>query len=85
MDRRLVPKAAMSTRSKQYSYLITSSARCWKNKRHLDAKWLGSFEIDRHFVLNWHLDGKLTRFCTLEDAIGIGRCAPKIILDAQQM
>ena len=77
--------AKSGTRSEQYSYSIIPSARRWKNKRHLDAKCLGGFEIDRHFLLDWHLDGKLTRFCTLEDAIGIGRCAPKIILHAQQM
>jgi hypothetical protein len=36
----------------------------------------GGLEIDNQLELNWGLDGKLARFCALEDAIGVGRCFP---------
>ena len=36
-------------------------------------------EVDHQFKLDWGLDGKLTRFLALEDAIDISRRKPKFI------
>ena len=60
-------------------YSITSSARCWSMQRHVEAERLGGLEIDHQLELDRGLDGKLARLRALEDAIGIGRRAPKII------
>ena len=48
-------------------------------QRHVEAERLGGLEVDHQLKLDWGLDGKLARLRALEDAIGIGRCAPKII------
>lgn len=40
---------------------------------------LGGFCVDHQIELDWGLDGKLTRLRALEDAMGIGRRAPKTI------
>jgi hypothetical protein len=47
--------------------------------RHVEAKCLCGLEINHQFELDWGLDGKLARLRALEDPIGIGRPAPKII------
>ena len=47
--------------------------------RNIEAERLGGLEVDHHFELDWGLDGKLARLRALEDAIGIGRRAPKTI------
>jgi hypothetical protein len=46
---------------------------------HVLAERLGGLEIDHQLELDWGLDGKFARLRALEDAIGIGRRAPKII------
>jgi len=48
-------------------------------QRYVEAKHVGGLEIDHELELDWGLDGKLARLRALEDAIGIGRRAPKII------
>ena len=48
-------------------------------QRHLEAERLGGLEVDHQLELGRGLDGKLARLLALEDAIGIGRRAPKII------
>jgi hypothetical protein len=50
-----------------------------RQERNLKTKYLGGFEVDHQLVLNRGLDGKLARLCALEDAVGISRCATKII------
>src|SRR5665811_483744 len=45
----------------------------------VEAERLGGLEIDHQLELDRGLDGKLARLDALEDAIGIGRRAPKII------
>ena len=47
--------------------------------RHVEAERLGRLEVDHQLELDRGLDRKLARLLALEDAIGIGRCAPKII------
>jgi hypothetical protein len=47
--------------------------------RHVETERLGGLDVDHQFELNRGLYGKLTRFRALEDAIDIGRRAPKII------
>src|SRR4029077_16007957 len=49
-------------------------------QRHVEAKRLGSLEVDHQLELDRGLDGKLARFVALQNAIGIDRCAPKIIV-----
>ena len=46
---------------------------------HVEAERLGGLEVDHQLELDRGLDGKLARLRALEDAIGIGRRAPKII------
>ena len=48
-------------------------------RRHVEAERLGGLEVDHQLELDRGLDGKLARLRALEDAIGIGRRAPKII------
>src|ERR1700730_17592055 len=48
-------------------------------QRHIEAERLGGLHIDHQLELDGGLDGKLARLLPLEDAIGIGRRAPKII------
>jgi hypothetical protein len=50
-----------------------------EEQRHVEAERLGGLEVDRKLELGWGLNGKLARLLALEDAIGIGGCAPKII------
>jgi hypothetical protein len=50
-----------------------------EKKRYVEAKSLGSLEIDHEVELEGNLDGKLARLRTPQDAIGIGRRAPIII------
>jgi hypothetical protein len=45
----------------------------------VEAKRLGRLEIDHELELDRGLDGQLARVRALEDAVGIGRRAPKII------
>ena len=47
--------------------------------RHIKAKRLGGLHIDHQLELDRGLDGKLARLRALEDVIGIGRRASKII------
>ena len=44
-----------------------------------EAERLGGLEVDHQLELDRGLDGKLARLLALEDAIDIGRRAPKII------
>jgi hypothetical protein len=37
-------------------------------------------QVDHQLELDWDLDGKLARHRALEDAIGIDRCAPILIV-----
>ena len=46
---------------------------------HREPKRLGGLEVDRQLELDRGLDRKLARLLALEDAIGLGRRAPKII------
>src|SRR6516162_1085367 len=52
---------------------------------HLQRQWhgkterFGGLEVDHQLELDWGLDGKIARLLALEDAIGIGRRAPKVI------
>ena len=48
-------------------------------QRHVEAERLGGLEVDHQLELDRGLDRKLARLRALEDAIGIGRRAPKII------
>ena len=48
-------------------------------RRHVEAERVGGLEVDHQLELDRGLDGKLARLRTLEDAIGIGRCAAKIV------
>jgi hypothetical protein len=48
-------------------------------QRHAEAERLGGLHIDHQLELDRGLDGSLARLRALEDAIGIGRCAPVII------
>jgi hypothetical protein len=50
-----------------------------KLQGHVEAERLGGPEVDHQLKLDRSLDGKLARLRTVEDAIGIGRRAPKII------
>src|SRR6478672_170852 len=50
-----------------------------KKPRHVEAERRGGLEVDHQLELDRGLDRKLTRLRILEDAIGIGRRAPKII------
>jgi len=50
-----------------------------KMQRHVEAERLGGLEIDRQFVLDWNLNGKLARLRALQNLIHIRRRAPKII------
>src|SRR5713226_4559923 len=50
-----------------------------KMQRHVEAELLGGLEIDHQLELDRGLNGKLARLRALEDAIGIGRRAPKIV------
>ena len=80
--RRERPRAAAppsSVMNSRRSHSITSSARCWSMQRHVEAERLGGLEVDHQLELDRGLDGKLARLRALEDAIGIGRRAPKII------
>src|SRR5215831_14859786 len=45
----------------------------------IQAQYLRGLEIDNQIEIDWRLDGQLARFRTLEDAISIGRCTPKLI------
>ena len=66
-------------RRKKVRYSITASARGEQRRRHGEPERLGGLEIDHQLELDRGLDGKLARLFALEDAIGIGRRAPKII------
>src|SRR6266542_5280404 len=46
---------------------------------HLEAESLGGLKVDHQLELDRGLDRKLARLHALEDAVGIGRRAPKII------
>jgi len=46
-------------------------------QRYVEAKRLSGLEIDHELELDRDLDGKLTRLRALEDAISIGRRAPR--------
>src|SRR5713226_4812163 len=48
-----------------------------KMQWHVEAERLGGLEVDHQLELDRGLDGKLARRRALEDAIGIGRRAPK--------
>jgi hypothetical protein len=48
-------------------------------ERTLSDQCLRGLQVDHKLVLDWELDGKLARLRALQDAIGIGRRAPKII------
>jgi hypothetical protein len=50
-----------------------------KKPRHVEAERRGGLEVDHQLELDRGLDRKLARLRILEDAIGIGRRAPKII------
>jgi hypothetical protein len=50
-----------------------------KMQSHVEAERLGGLEVDHQLELDRGLDGKLARLRALEDAIDIGRRAPKII------
>src|ERR1700736_4770172 len=54
-----------------------------EEQRHVEAERLRGLEIDRQLELDRGLDGKLARLLALEDAIGIGRRASKIISHAR--
>src|SRR6202048_5473574 len=50
-----------------------------EEQRHVEAECLSGLEVDRQLELDRGLDGKPARLLALEDAIGIGRRASKII------
>src|SRR5215813_6931572 len=50
-----------------------------EKNRHLDTECLGGLEIDHQVELEGDLDRKLVRLRASQDAIGIDRCAPKVI------
>src|SRR6516164_830931 len=50
-----------------------------KLQGHVEAERLGGLEIDYQIELDWGLDWKVGRFLSFEDAVDIGRRAPKII------
>jgi len=49
-------------------------------KRHVEAERFGGLEVYRQLILDWHLDRKLARLRTVENAVDIGRRSPKIIV-----
>ena len=59
-----------------------SAGALLKMQRHVEAERRGGLEVDHQFELDGGLDRKLVRLRALEDAIGIGRRAPKIIRGA---
>jgi hypothetical protein len=67
---------APQQRSSLFEHLV-----CAHEERFGDgqAKGLGGLEVDHQLELDWGLDWKLARICALENTIGIGRRAPKII------
>ena len=79
-NRRLVPKAAVSNRSKTV-FLLNDLVGCHlHNQRHCEAERLRRFEIDDEFELGRPHHGKLGRLLTLEDAIDIeGRLAELVV------
>jgi hypothetical protein len=50
-----------------------------KQRGHVKAESLGGLKVDDQLELDRGLDGELARVRALEDAVGIGRRAPKII------
>jgi hypothetical protein len=48
-------------------------------QRRVESERLGGLGVDDQVELDWGLDGKLARLLAPQDAIGIGRRAPKII------
>jgi len=50
-----------------------------KSLGHRKAERFRGLEVDDQLELDWSLDRKLAWFLALEDAIGIGRGAPKVI------
>jgi len=49
-------------------------------KRHVEAERFGGLEVYRQLILDWHLDRKLARLRSVENAVDIGRRSPKIIV-----
>jgi hypothetical protein len=47
----------------------------------LDAERLRGFEVDHQLELDWRLDGKLTRFRALEDAVDVSGRLSELIND----
>jgi hypothetical protein len=74
-----VPKAAVSTCSKKHSLFKDFVSALLELHRYVETERLGGLHVDHQFELSRGLYGKLTRFRALEDAIDIGRRAPKII------
>ena len=61
-DVRFVPKRTHARQQKAvlFDHLVS---RGEQRRRYVEAERLGSLEVDRHFELDWGLDGKLARFC----------------------
>ena len=72
-DVRFVPKADIGS---LFDHLVGALLEM---QRHVEAERLGGLEVDHQLELDRGLDGKLARLRALEDAIDIGRRAPKII------
>src|SRR5262245_22974533 len=58
---------------------ITSSARASRRRRYFKAERPGGLQIDDKLEFDGGLNGKVARLFALQDAIRIGRRAPKII------
>ena len=72
-------KAAVSSRSKQRCYSITSSARASSDRRHVEAERLGGLEVDHQLVLGRRLHRQVGRLLALEDAVDVAGRAPVLV------
>jgi hypothetical protein len=63
-----------------FDYLVRSLL---ETQRHIEARGLGRLHVDDQLELDWGRHGKLARLRALEDAIGIGRRLPIIIVEVE--
>jgi hypothetical protein len=73
---RLVPKAAVSNRSKIAFLLDHLVGAGEQARRHFETNGLGGLEVDHELVLGRRLHRQVGRFLTLKDAVDIARKAP---------